>query len=156
MPELNRRVLAPDELKTLMLACFSAGGEFPLVVTGSSMNPFLVSGRDKVFLRPAPERLRRGDIAFYQRASGRLVLHRVCRAAPDGYWFVGDAQTEIEGPIAHGQILAVAVRVERKGRILQPGSFWWGFFRTAWLCVLPVRRPLMALYERARRTRAGQ
>ena len=92
----HSRLVTPEEIKNLMEVCFAAGQPCPVVITGSSMTPFLVPGRDRVFLRPAPPALRRGDIAFYERAPGRLVLHRVYRASPQGYYFVGDAQTAID------------------------------------------------------------
>ena len=44
------------------------GKEVRMVISGSSMAPFLIHGRDSIFFR-APEReLRKGDIVFYGRA----------------------------------------------------------------------------------------
>lgn len=147
----NHKSLEPAQLKALLQLCFENDGEFPLTVTGSSMTPFLGSGRDRVYLHRPAGALRRGDIAFYERAGGQLILHRVCRVDGQGrYYFVGDAQQEIEGPIRPEQILAVAARAERKGRIQQPGSFWWEFFRTVWLWLLPARRRVMTAYARLR------
>lgn len=144
----HSRLVTPEEIKGLMEVCFAAGQPCLVVITGSSMTPFLVPGRDRVFLRPAPPALRRGDIAFYERAPGRLVLHRVYRASPQGYYFVGDAQTAIEGPIRRDQILAVAAEAERKGRPQRPGCFWWWFFRTVWLRLVPARRAIMTAYAK--------
>lgn len=142
------RVVTPEQILPILERYFAAGTAFPLVITGFSMTPFLVSGRDRVLLRPAPDRLRRGDIAFYRRTSGRLVLHRVIRVAPEGYYFVGDAQSDIEGPISPTQILAIADEAQRKGRVQRAGCFWWEFFRHVWPVLLPVRRPIMRLYAR--------
>ncbi len=46
------------------------------------------------------------------------------------YYIVGDAQTQIEGPVRRDQIFARITKVKRKGRILQPGDFWCGILRT--------------------------
>lgn len=146
----NHRILEPGQLKTLLRVCFENGGEFPLTVTGSSMTPFLAPGRDRVYLRRPEGALKEGDIAFFERRGGQLILHRVCRVNEQGYYFVGDAQQMVEGPIRPEQILAVVDHAERKGRIQQPGCFWWEFFRTVWLQLLPVRRGVMAAYARLR------
>ena len=81
------------------------GKEVRMVISGSSMAPFLIHGRDSIFFR-APEReLRKGDIVFYERPGGQFVV----------------------------------TQVERKGKRLAPGSFWWGFFEKVWIRMIPLR-----------------
>ena len=90
------------------------GREVRMVISGSSMAPFLIHGRDSIFFR-APEReLRRGDIVFYERPGGQFVVHRICRVHADGYDIIGDAQTEIEHHVQRKQIFARVTKVERK------------------------------------------
>ena len=127
------------------------GREVRMVISGSSMAPFLIHGRDSIFFR-APEReLWKGDIVFYERPGGQFVVHRICRVHADGYDIIGDAQTEIEHHVQRKQIFARVTKVERKGKILVPGTFWWEIFCTgldshhpaspdsdAWIC--PVIR----------------
>ena len=36
------------------------------------------------------------------------------------------------------QIFARVTQVERKGKRLAPGSFWWGFFEKVWIVTAPV------------------
>ena len=82
------------------------GREVRMVISGSSMAPFLIHGRDSIFFR-APEReLRKGDIVFYERPGGQFVVHRICRVHADGYDIIGDAQTEIEHHVQRKQIFA--------------------------------------------------
>ena len=48
--------------------------EVRMVISGSSMAPFLIHGRDSIFFR-APEReLRKGDIVFYERPGRWFAL----------------------------------------------------------------------------------
>ena len=63
------------------------GKEVRMVISGSSMAPFLIHGRDSIFFC-APERV---------------------------------------------------TQVERKGKRLAPGSFWWGFFEKVWIRMIPLR-----------------
>ena len=115
------------------------GKEVRMVISGSSMAPFLIHGRDSIFFR-APEReLRKGDIVFYERPGGQFVVHRICGVHGESYDLIGDGQTEIEHNVRREQIFARVTQVERKGKRLAPGSFWWGFFEKVWIRMIPLR-----------------
>lgn len=120
--------------------------ELPLTITGNSMSPFLIHRRDTVYLSRLTRPARRGDALLYRRDNGAYVLHRVYAVKPEGYTMVGDAQTELEPCIRPDQIIAIVTRVTRKGKNLKPGTFWWNFFETIWLWLLPLRRPIHKLY----------
>ena len=124
--------------------------ELPLVVSGNSMSPFLVGGRDKVFLARPKAPARRGQILLYRRESGQYVLHRVYRTEQDTMTMVGDAQQELEPGIHADQVIAVVTRVERKGKPMGPGSFWWEFFDKVWIRLVPLRHVLHRAYSRFR------
>lgn len=121
--------------------------ELPLTVTGNSMSPFLIHGRDTVYLSRLTRPARRGDILLYRRDNGGYVLHRVYAVTPKGYTMVGDAQTELETGIRPDQVIAIVTRAVRKEQELGPGSFWWDFFETQWIRMLPVRAPVHKLYS---------
>ena len=122
----------------------------PLVITGGSMTPFLVGGRDTVYLSRLTRPARRGDMLLYRRRNGTYVLHRVYRAE-ETLTMVGDAQTELEPGICPSQVMAIVTRVERKGKSLGPGDFRWEFFEKVWLRMIPVRRGIMKLYAAVRK-----
>lgn len=123
----------------------------PLVITGNSMSPFLVHGRDTVYLSRLTRPARRGDMLLYRRENGNYVLHRVYKAAPEGLTMIGDAQTELEPGIQPEQVIAVVTRVERKGKRCVPGSFWWEFFEKVWIRIIPLRGAVCRLYSLAKR-----
>ena len=58
------------------------------------MLPMLDGENDTVTFAPKPERLKKYDVAFYQRGeTGQLVLHRMIGFSKDGgYIFSGDNQ----------------------------------------------------------------
>ena len=119
----------------------------PLGITGSSMGPFLVPGRDSVLLEKPKRPLRRGDIVLYRRESGEYILHRVCRCCRDGsFCMIGDAQRIVEPGIRPEQVLAVVHSARRKGRYQGPGRFWWEFFARVWIRVIPCRAGLLRIY----------
>lgn len=115
-------------------------------VSGFSMNPFLANERDQVFFQYPDRPLKRGDIVFFKRNNGQYVLHRIWKAAPEGYYIVGDAQTQIEGPIDRDQIFGLVTQVRRKGKLIGPRNFWWQFFAKVWIRMVPVRPAVMRLY----------
>lgn len=122
------------------------GHEVSMTIAGNSMSPFLIHNRDVIWFKKPDRPLKPGDMVFYQRRDGRYVMHRLYAIREDGYYMVGDAQWQIEGPLAREQIFALITRVKRKGKMIQPGDFWWWFFRKVWLHMIPVRRFAERIY----------
>lgn len=116
------------------------GKEVSLVITGSSMAPFLIHGRDSILFKKPERELKKGDMVFYQRETGQYVMHRIRKVKPEGYYIIGDGQTAIEGPVSEKQIFAVVIKVCRKGKWLEAGDFWWEFFAHVWINIIPFRR----------------
>ncbi len=141
------KVVDTREYVSVLRELTEEGKEVSILVVGSSMSPFLIHKRDTAWFKKPDRELRRGDIVFYQRDSGQFVLHRIWKIKRDGYYIVGDNQTEIEGPVRRDQIFAYVTRVKRKNRILQPGDFWWEFFAKVWIRIVPLRRVLNACYS---------
>lgn len=121
--------------------------ELPLLISGGSMTPFLIGGRDTVFLSRPEKLICRGDILLYRRDNGGFVLHRVYRVVDGSYTMLGDAQTVPEPGIRPDQIIARVTRVQRKGKLLQPGDFWWEFFAKVWLRIRPLRKIIHRVYS---------
>ena len=122
--------------------------QLPLLVSGRSMVPFLVHGRDTVYLTKITKPLKRGDMVLYRREGGAYILHRIYAKRGDVFDMVGDAQTEIESGITREQIFAVVCSAVRKGRTQKPGCFWWEFFEKIWIRLVPLRPILAGGYRR--------
>lgn len=132
-----------------LLELLETADSVPLLISGSSMAPFLVHHRDTVYLSKVCHPLKRGDMILYRRDSGKYVLHRIYRTESETYTLVGDAQTFLEQNIHPDQILASVTAVRRKGKLLRPGSFWWEFFQKVWIRLVPLRPGLLKLYSGA-------
>ena len=122
------------------------GKEVSLLISGESMSPFLRSERDYIYFKKPDRELRRGDMVFYQRENGQFIMHRIWKVKEDGFYITGDAQMEIEGPVQREQIFAYVTKVQRKGKWIGPGDFWWEFFEHVWIRIVPIRRVLRKLY----------
>ena len=123
------------------------GKEVSMMISGSSMNPFLIHQRDYILMKKPEEELKAGDMVFFQRRDEAYVMHRIHHINKEGKLFIiGDAQVDMEGPIDKEQVFAIITKVKRKGKWIAPGDFWWEFFEHIWLHLIPFRRFLMKLY----------
>lgn len=109
---------------------------------GYSMYPMLLPGRDEAVISPVCESssLKRGDVVLYRREGGILVLHRICKVDKSGFYFVGDNQTEVEGPLRREQIKGVLTAFIRNGREISAESPVYRLASRAWLFLRPARR----------------
>ena len=122
--EVSKKI-GDDGLVKIILYKLSCGEKVALTVTGNSMLPFLADGRDKVILQKIEKLPKKGDIVFYRRKNGAYVLHRVVKRKGDLFYFSGDAQLRVEGPVGKGQLLAVCKEVERDGKTIKSGDISW-------------------------------
>lgn len=145
---MKSRIVDTDQWMNMVRELLEEGKEVPVTVTGGSMSPFLVHGRDTVMVKKASAPFRKGDILFYRRPSGQYVLHRVVRTDADGgLYFAGDAQTVIEGPVSGDCVFGMVERVRRKNRWIQKGDGRWRLFSVIWIFLLPLRRKIIRLWS---------
>lgn len=141
------------EYFTMLREMTDQGAEVQVRISGNSMLPFLADQRDFIFFKKPDRPLKRGDIVAYQRVNGQFVVHRIYKIRPEGVYIVGDAQREMEGPLPAGCIFGLVTKVQRKGKWIGPGNFWWEFFEHIWIRIVPLRIPLMGMYRQIRRIR---
>lgn len=147
----NMKTVEAEEWASRLPELLEQAAAVPLVISGNSMSPFLVHGRDTVYLSKITQPLKKGDMIFYRRDNGQYILHRIIRAEGEIYDLVGDAQQLIERGVRRDQVIAIVTAVRRKGKLLRPGSFWWEFFEKVWLNMVPQRGKLVAGYTALRR-----
>lgn len=147
------KVVDTREYVSMLKELVEDGKEVSMLISGSSMAPFLIHERDSICFKKPDRELKKGDMVFYQRATGQYVMHRICKIKPEGYYMIGDAQKEIEGPLERGQIFALITKVRRKGKWMGPGDFWWDFFERVWIRIIPIRRFVVKAYSIISRSR---
>lgn len=112
---------------------------------GYSMYPVFVPGRDEAIIEPVNAAdLRRGDVVLYRRDKeaehgGILVLHRIWKVKPEGFYLVGDNQKEIEGPLRADQMKGIMAGMNRKGKYVSVTNPVYRFLTGIWLWLRPVR-----------------
>ena len=116
------------------------GSAIQLKPQGYSMYPLFHPGRDEAIIEAYPiDQLRRGDVILYRRDQGILVLHRICRITSDGFYLVGDNQTEVEGPLSPEQIHGKLTGVVRNGKSFSVSHPIYRMLSSIWLFLRPVR-----------------
>ena len=148
---IQQKFIDLNEYMPVVIELINAGKVVPIIASGSSMTPFIVHQRDTIFVRKAPEVLKRGDMVFYQRDTGQYVMHRIHHICKDEYFLIGDAQFEIEGPLRRDQIFAIIEKVNRKGKNIDCHNFVWFFFRYIWIRMVPFRAFLIKWYTRIKK-----
>ena len=123
----------------------------PFYVTGSSMNPFLISRRDIVYLKkPRKGELTKGRIVLFRRKDGSPVLHRIRKILPDStFEMLGDAQSQSE-KIDELQIIAAVTEIERKGKRRSTDSAYWKSVDAIWRVLTPFRPIIMRIWFKIR------
>lgn len=151
--EIPVRIVDNQEYMKVVRSILEEGKEVPLVVTGNSMMPFLIDRRDQVLIKRIERPLKKGDIAFFQRENGQYIMHRIHfmrkddRTGENQFYFIGDGQKNIEGPIKETQIFGVITGVLRKGKYLDEHTFTWGFFENIWRYVISFRPLIIKIYS---------
>lgn len=101
---------------------FKENKTFTIPITGTSMLPLLVQGRDRVTLSRVESDengkavLAVGDLPLYRRKDGAFVLHRIVGIENGTYTMCGDNQFILEKGIEPGQIIGVVTRILRDGK----------------------------------------
>ena len=139
--------MSSEEYFNLLKEQVSLGKEVSMIITGNSMSPFLEHGKDTIYFKKPERKLRRGDMVFFQRDDGKYVMHRILKITKDGFFFIGDNQTEPEGPLSEAHIFALISKVKRKGRLIDSKNFWWFFFAHIWLHMIPLRPAFISMYK---------
>lgn len=139
-PDISVKKINMAEIYPLIREVLDAGGSFKLTITGSSMFPFILGGRDQVTLSPLPDKLKKNDLPLYRRRDGAFVLHRIVRCEKDGtYTCCGDHQWTLERGLQRDQMIAIATAYVRKGKELTNRNILYRIYRTIWTWIIPLR-----------------
>ena len=151
---IPQRMVDTNAYISTLCELVNEGREVVLTVTGSSMSPFLIHQRDAVMLGKMMTSPQRGDIVLFQREDDSYVVHRVRKVSDEGYYMIGDGQTETEGPVPRERLCAIVTKVRRKAQWFGRNDLKWRFFASVWLAIIPLRMLLVKAWwmiERIRR-----
>lgn len=124
------------------------GVSVTLPVTGNSMLPFIIGGKESVILQK-PEQLQIGDVVLAWTSSGRWVVHRIIRINGDRVTLMGDGNLVGIEHCTLGDIKAIATHVvDARERTYYLYHKWRKSAAKAWFRLRPIRKYLLAIYKR--------
>lgn len=152
---MDKIEFSTSQISASLEEIIDAGGQFTLCVSGSSMNPFLVHGRDSVRLtKCSPQDFKKGRILLFKRPAGELVLHRVLRVLPDGRLVMnGDAQIWCE-QISPDNAIAVVTDIECNGKKVSCKSLRYRAKIFVWQLLFPLRSLFFRVRNKLKRMRS--
>ena len=150
MGDTNKKKITLSELYPIIRERLGEGGTVELPITGTSMLPLLVWGRDSVDIQrmPTPQK---GDIIFYRRDNGQFVLHRIIGKNEKGFILCGDNQWEKEYGIEPRHIIAVVTAVNRKGKKISTDNKGYKLYSSLWVKILPIRKYVLIFMRKAKK-----
>ena len=144
MENTQKHKVALKEIYPMIKEKIDNGGIVKLPITGTSMLPLLVWGRDSVDIIKC-ENPKKGDIIFYLRDNGQFFLHRIIGEDENGYVLCGDNQWYKETGIKDHNIIAVVTSITRKGKTFDVTKLSYRFYSKLWMILLPFRKTILAL-----------
>ena len=119
---------------------------FTIPITGTSMRPLLIAGRDTVTLKKCDTLLKKGDLPLFRRKDGAFVLHRVVKVEADGtYTMCGDNQFLKEKGIKHSQIIGVVTEITCNGKTFSVENKKYQSYVKLGIFILNIRYPYKRL-----------
>ena len=119
---------------------------FTIPITGTSMRPLLIAGRDTVTLKKCDTKLKKGDLPLYRRKDGTFVLHRVVKVENNStYTMCGDNQFLKENGITHSQIIGVVTEITRNSKTFSVENKKYQSYVKLGLFILNIRYPYKRL-----------
>ncbi|MBE6748792.1 MAG: hypothetical protein E7557_06135 [Ruminococcaceae bacterium] len=142
---MNNKVTM-QELLPFIEEAFKNNKTFTIPITGTSMLPLLVQGRDTVTLKKCEEPLKKGDLPLYRRNDGTFVLHRIVEVNSDGsFTMCGDNQFLKERGITSSQIIGVVSEITRDGKTFSVTDEKYQKYVKRGLSLINVRYPYKRL-----------
>lgn len=142
---MEKRTIKLEEIMPVIEEKLLSGGTVEIPITGTSMLPLLVEGRDSVILTAYKNKLSKYDLPLYRRADGKYVLHRVLKAENGVYTMCGDNQWVMEKGITDKQIIGVACEINRNGKSFRTDSGRYKAYCRIWKMLLPIRKYIVAI-----------
>ena len=145
----NMKKVSLSELEPIIREKLGNGGTVQIPITGTSMLPLLVQGRDSVILSPADE-TKINDIIFYKRDDGHFVLHRVIGKDEKGYILCGDNQWVKEYGITDKHIIGVVTELICDGVNKKTDDADYIKYCNRLAKTMPIRKPLVKISSKIR------
>ena len=119
-------------------------------VTGQSMLPFIIGGKESVILH-RPGLIDVGDVVLAWVDGNRYVVHRIIKLDYDRVTLMGDGNLTTEHCALSDIKARVTHVVDAKDKTYYLYNKWRKSAAKVWYWLRPIRRYLLAIYRRVKR-----
>lgn len=126
----DKVAISVDDLAELISSQLERNKHVWVTVSGNSMYPLFISGRDEVCLAKS-KKYKRNDIVFYNN-NGVWMLHRIIKIKGGVVACKGDNVNSLEPPIKPNDIVAKVIKFKRKNKVYSTKSFKYRAFVFMW------------------------
>lgn len=121
-------------------------------VTGQSMLPFIIGGKESVILHSPGGIVDVGDVVLAWVDGNRYVVHRIIKLDYDRVTLMGDGNVAVTEHCRLNDIKArVTHVVDAKDKTHYLYNRWRMLGAKVWYWLRPIRRYLLAIYRRVKR-----
>ena len=145
---MQKRIVANALLLPEVKKILSEGLTVTLPVTGNSMLPFIIGGRESVVLQKPSAPLQKGEIVLAQIAPDSYVIHRIVDCRGGQIILMGDGNLSATEACCPENVLGVVVKIMKAGKSMDCRTPLQRRKAALWYVLLPVRRYLVAIYRR--------
>ena len=137
------------ELSTLISLLTENGEKVKFTVTGNSMYPLLLGGRDEVVIQKK-DRYKRGNVVLYLRENNKCILHRIMYVdkKENTYIICGDNEIILEKNVPFGNVIGEAVMFVRKGRKFSKNNIFYRIYVAVWMRGVNNRKFYVDVYKK--------
>jgi hypothetical protein len=139
-----------NEMLPLMEEMLKNGKSISIRVKGTSMKPFLNSEKDLIEIAPITKGIKVNDICMFKTLNG-FTVHRLINIVNDNFFFNGDSQTTLEGPIKKDDIIGVVKKIRKKSFSFGINNPIYIVLSNFWRITLPLRPKIINLYKRIKK-----
>lgn len=148
MIEEDKLYVPAEELFSIAEEIVNEGKQIPFIVSGMSMWPLLMHGRDTVILEKCDiEHLSVGAIVLVKTPVNKYLLHRVSSVKGEYFETTGDGNCFRDGYFHKSTVVAYSKTIIRKGKKIDLSLFCYRILMKIWLWGFPVRKHLLRIIQ---------
>lgn len=149
---METRYASIQELIPAIQELIDVGQSVKITITGNSMLPLLRHEKDQVALSSFDGNISKGDLVLIRRFNGAYVLHRIISInfETKSFCIVGDAQSDLEGPLSYDQIVAVVSAIYRGNKRIGVQNLFYKGFVWFWFKLIRYRTRILSILRKLR------
>jgi len=149
MKDNNIKKVKITDISEIMIEALNNNKKIIITVSGSSMFPFLLDGKDQIVIEKKNNFLKAGDIILYKK--NNFIIHRIMKKKKHHYVVSGDALL-VKEKVFEEEILGYVTEIIKKDEtIIVDSNKKYKFKEKLWRRLFFCRRVLLFFLKRLKK-----